>query len=125
MAEMKKDDLIAEVAELKAQLAAEAAEKEAANSRIKELEDSLTTPAAEAAPVAAKETMYKIRRPLIPNAPNPDLYVSINDRDWLIKPGVEVEVPECVYKLLKQKDDADFEIVQRLQSMQEEAENLK
>ena len=30
-----------------------------------------------------------------------DVYVSVNDRSWLIKRGVEVEVPECVAEVLR------------------------
>lgn len=33
-----------------------------------------------------------------------DVYVSVNDRSWLIKRGVEVEVPECVAKVLAHQE---------------------
>lgn len=35
-----------------------------------------------------------------------DQFVGINGRTWLIKRGVEVEVPECVYEVLKERDRA-------------------
>lgn len=35
-----------------------------------------------------------------------DVFVSVNERTWLIKRGVEVEVPECVYEVLKHQEEA-------------------
>ena len=35
-----------------------------------------------------------------------DVYVSVNDRSWLIKRGVEVEVPECVAEVLRNQEKA-------------------
>ena len=34
-----------------------------------------------------------------------DVYVSVNDRSWLIQRGVEVEVPECVAEVLQHQED--------------------
>lgn len=39
-----------------------------------------------------------------------DVFVSVNERTWLIKRGVEVEVPECV-----------AEVIRNGEAMQEEA----
>ena len=39
-----------------------------------------------------------------------DVFVSVNERTWLIKRGVEVEVPECV-----------AEVIRTGEAMQEEA----
>lgn len=36
---------------------------------------------------------------------NSDVYVSVNDHTWLIKRGVEVEVPECVAEVLQHQDE--------------------
>lgn len=36
---------------------------------------------------------------------NDDVYVSVNDRTWLIKRGVEVEVPECVEEVIQHQDE--------------------
>lgn len=35
-----------------------------------------------------------------------DQFVSVNDRTWLIRRGEEVEVPECVYEVLRERDRA-------------------
>ena len=48
----------------------------------------------------AKEKMVKLKIPLVRGGKNDDVFVSVNDRKWLIKRGVEVEVPECVAKVL-------------------------
>ena len=33
-----------------------------------------------------------------------DVFVSVNDRTWQIKPGVTVEVPECVAEVLRNRE---------------------
>ena len=35
----------------------------------------------------------------------PDTFVSVNERTWQIKPGVEVEVPECVAEVLQHREE--------------------
>lgn len=35
-----------------------------------------------------------------------DVFVSVNSRTWLIRRGEEVSVPECVAKLLKNRETA-------------------
>ena len=35
-----------------------------------------------------------------------DQFVSVNDRTWLIRRGEEVEVPECVFEVLRERDRA-------------------
>lgn len=42
-----------------------------------------------------------------------DVFVSVNERTWLIKRGVEVEVPKCVADVLRYQEE-----------MQEEAYNF-
>lgn len=54
---------------------------------------------------APKEKMVTIRIPRERDN-NADVYVSINNRTWLIQRGVEVQVPECVAKALKRKEIA-------------------
>ena len=49
--------------------------------------------------VANKEKMVKIRLPK-ERGNDADVYVSVNERSWLIKRGVEVEVPEEIYEEL-------------------------
>ena len=33
-----------------------------------------------------------------------DVFVGVNERTWLIKRGVEVEVPECVAEVLRDRE---------------------
>ncbi len=54
----------------------------------------------------AKEKLVKIRIPRERDRQD-DVYVSINERDWLIKRGVEVEVPECVAELIRNAEEAE------------------
>lgn len=53
---------------------------------------------------ANAEKKVKIRIPRLKEN-NDDVYVSVNDRTWLIKRGVEVEVPECVAEVLQHQDE--------------------
>lgn len=34
-----------------------------------------------------------------------DVFVSVNDRTWLIQRGVSVEVPECVLEVLQAREE--------------------
>jgi exosome complex RNA-binding protein Rrp4 len=52
----------------------------------------------------AKEKTVKIRLPLTKSEKN-DVFVGVNGRTWLIKRGVEVEVPECVAEVLRHKEE--------------------
>jgi hypothetical protein len=54
---------------------------------------------------AKAEKKVKIRIPLT-RENTADVYVSVNDRDWLIKRGEEVEVPECVVEVLRNQEIA-------------------
>ena len=61
----------------------------------------------------AKEKMVKIKIPRN-RKDEEDVFVSVNERTWLIKRGVEVKVPECVKEVLdlqeKMLDEAyDFD----------------
>lgn len=53
---------------------------------------------------APKEKMVKIRLPRT-NAKQGDVPVWVNERSWLIKRGVEVEVPECVAEVLRHQEE--------------------
>lgn len=57
----------------------------------------MATEKKEATPVAEKKV--KIRIPLT-REDTSDVYISVNDRSWLIQRGKEVEVPECVVEVL-------------------------
>ena len=52
-----------------------------------------------------KEKMVKIRLPKT-KADEDDERVWVNHRSWQIKRGVEVEVPECVAEVLRNKEKA-------------------
>ena len=51
-----------------------------------------------------KQKMVKIRIPRT-KADQEDVFVSVNMRTWLIKRGVEVEVPECVAEVLRHSEE--------------------
>ena len=51
-----------------------------------------------------KEKMVKIRIPKI-RANQEDVFVSVNERTWLVKRGVEVEVPECVAEVIRHSEE--------------------
>ena len=53
---------------------------------------------------APKEKMVKIRIPKI-KANQEDVPVWVNERSWLIKRGVEVEVPECVAEVIRHSEE--------------------
>lgn len=54
-----------------------------------------------------KEKMVKVKIPKDRNIKNqPDEIVYVNDRNWQIQRGVEVEVPECVAEVLRNRERA-------------------
>ena len=53
---------------------------------------------------APKEKMVTIKIPRV-SAKQEDVPVWVNERSWLIKRGVEVEVPECVAEVLKHQEE--------------------
>ena len=59
-----------------------------------------------------KEKTVKIKLPR-GRKEDVDVFVSVNERTWLIKRGVEVEVPACVAEVLEHQEQ-----------MQEEAYNF-
>lgn len=60
----------------------------------------------EAVPKAAEpqEKTVKLRLPKTKELKEP-VWVRVNERKWLIQRGVEVEVPECVYEVLKHSEE--------------------
>ena len=52
----------------------------------------------------AKEKMVKVRIPRT-SAKQEDVFVSVNERTWIVKRGVEVEVPACVSEVLKHQEE--------------------
>ena len=57
-----------------------------------------------------KEKTVKVRIPRT-KADQEDVAVWVNDRSWIIKRGVEVEVPECVAEVLRHQEEMLEEIV--------------
>lgn len=51
-----------------------------------------------------KEKLVKIRIPKL-RANQEDVFVSVNERTWLVKRGVEVEVPECVAEVIRHSEE--------------------
>lgn len=60
---------------------------------------------AEKAVKESAEKTVKIRLPRIPG--QDDQFVGVNGKTFLIKRGVEVEVPESVAKVLRQSEEQD------------------
>ena len=58
----------------------------------------------------SNEKMVKIRIPRT-KKDEEDVFVSVNMRTWLVKRGVEVEVPECVAEVLRHQEEMLEEIM--------------
>ena len=58
----------------------------------------------------AKQKMVKVRIPRI-KADQEDVFVSVNLRTYIIKRGVEVEVPDFVAEVLRHQDEMLEEIM--------------
>ena len=67
---------------------------------------------------APKEKLVKIRIPRV-SAKQEDVPVWVNERSWLIKRGVEVEVPECVAEVLRHQE----EMMETIMLFEEAAKN--
>lgn len=50
-----------------------------------------------------KEKTAKVKIPRV-KKDQEDVFVSVNDRTWQIKPGVTVEVPACVAEVLRNRE---------------------
>ena len=59
-----------------------------------------------AKPSEVKEKLIKVTIPKTRDLQD-DVYVSVNDRNWQIKRGVEVEVPECVLEVLNHQTEME------------------
>lgn len=66
------------------------------------------------------EKLIKIMLPRIKGAES-DVFVSVNERTWLIKRGAEVEVPECVAEVIRNSEAMQEEAM----SFEEEAAKAK
>lgn len=59
---------------------------------------------AEAAKKNTGEKMVTVKIPRV-RKDQPDTFVSVNMRTWQIKPGIPVEVPECVAEVLQHQEE--------------------
>lgn len=69
-----------------------------------------------------KEKMVKIKLPLTKELKN-DLFVSVNNRRFLIKRGREVEVPECVAEQIRHSENMAAESVAYMMELEEKFES--
>lgn len=69
-------------------------------------------------PEAPKEKLVTIRIPRV-SAKQEDVPVWVNERSWLIKRGVEVQVPECVAEVLRHQE----EMMETIMLFEEAAKN--
>ena len=53
---------------------------------------------------APKEKMFTVKIPRT-SAKQEDVFVSVNERTWIVKRGVEVEVPACVKEVLEHQEE--------------------
>ena len=67
-----------------------------------------------------QEKMVKIRIPRT-SAKQEDVPVWVKEKSWLIKRGVEVEVPECVAEVLQHQE----EMLEKIMLFEEAAKNRK
>ena len=56
--------------------------------------------------VSPKEKTVKVKLPKLRNGAKEQMYVQINDRRWMVKRGIEVEVPEYVAWQLGQLEES-------------------
>ena len=75
--------------------------------RMKEMETKKELP--EETPAGTGEKRVKIRLPIIPGRNNGPEFVAVNEKTYLIKRGIEVEVPESVYEVLRNAEEAQAE----------------
>lgn len=66
----------------------------------------------------AEEKKVTIKLPRI-KGESDTVYVSINERNWLIKRGVSVEVPKCVADLIDEQERA----IEEAEDRKEKAKN--
>lgn len=54
----------------------------------------------------AKKATEKLVKIKLPRVKGEDaVFVSVNERTWLVKRGIEVEVPECVEEVLRHQEE--------------------
>lgn len=90
---------------VEAELAAAKAELEAMKAQQAKAAEAPAENETPAVTETPKEKMVKIRIPRT-KADQEDVFVSVNMRTWIVKRGVEVEVPECVAEVLRHQEEA-------------------
>ena len=68
------------------------------------------------------EKMVKIRLPRV-RGESDTMYWAINERDWLIKRGEEVEVPESLANLIYRQEEAKEEAYKRREAIKNRTNN--
>lgn len=64
------------------------------------------------------EKKVKIRLPLIPGAEKQEaLFVGVNDREWVIPRGKEMEVPECVVEVINHSEEMQIQAALKRQEL--------
>lgn len=69
------------------------------------------------------EEMVKIRIPRV-RGESDTMYWSINERDWLIKRGEEVEVPKFLADLIYAQEEAKEEAYKRREAIKNRTNNV-
>lgn len=64
------------------------------------------------------EKMVKIKLPKDKVNGEDAVFVSVNERTWLVKRGIEVEVPACVAEVLQHSEEMQEEAYEFEQSVQ-------
>ena len=104
-----KSELEAKIAELENQLAEKDAELTAKDAELATAMEAAKVSKSQtvevSSPVSVPEKMVQIKIPLTKEETG-DVFVSVNDRQWLIKRGEYVEVPECVAEVLRHQESA-------------------
>jgi len=93
---MTKEELLAQIEMLKEQLLDA---KNEATKTVKHVDAKTANP--------ENFRLVNVRLPRDNNRYRDDLYVNLNDKNYLIKRGVTVQVPWCVAEIIRQSADAD------------------
>lgn len=67
------------------------------------MEENKVTATAPAKKAKEAEKLVKIKLPRVKG--EDAVFVSVNERTWLVKRGIEVEVPECVEEVLRHQEE--------------------
>jgi len=61
---------------------------------------------------APKEKMITVRLPIIPGVEKQEaVFVSVNDREWVVPRGIDMELPECAVEVLRHSEDMQIEAI--------------